>query len=93
MGRDVGKYNASTSIERIASMSVTRKKRRKEQVSVHSGAQQPQSVKGKQSVLGAQQPRAHGDGETVTETDWGSSGHVRGSEQGLGMRIEWTGVD
>ena len=35
-------------------------------MSVHSGAQQPQSVKGKQSVPGAQQPQAHGNGEIVT---------------------------
>ena len=37
-------------------------------MSVHSGAQQPQSVKGKQSVLGAQQPQVHGNGETVTSS-------------------------
>ena len=44
-------------------MSVTKEKRK---VSVHSGAQQPQSVKGKSSTPGAQQPQAYGNGEIVT---------------------------
>ena len=36
-------------------------------MSVHSGAQQPQSEEQKREVPGAQQPQAHGNGEIVTQ--------------------------
>ena len=49
--------------ERIASVSVTK---RKGKLSMYSGAQQPQSRNGQRGMPGAQQPQAHGNNGIIT---------------------------